>query len=139
MEIGIFTMQIGLALVSGLLMGLEREYKGKSAGLKTQGLVALGACTFVSLSMNYAGEEYVDMTRVLSQVVIGIGFLGGGVILQKGNKIKGLTTAATVWCAAAAGCLAGTQMYAELVVLTAFVVVVNLVFGWIDSKVGEVG
>lgn len=90
MEIGIFTMQIGLALAAGLLMGLERELKGKSAGLKTQGLVALGACAFVSLSMNYAGEQYVDMTRVLSQVVIGIGFLGGGSSCKREIRSKAL-------------------------------------------------
>lgn len=130
-----FAIKIGLAMVSGLLIGFEREYRGKNAGLKTMTLVAIGSAVFVAISLTYAGMDYVDTTRVLSQVVIGIGFLGGGVILEKKDKVKGLTTAATIWCSAAAGCLAGFGLFIELGVLTALVLVINSVFRLINDKI----
>lgn len=82
-EIIDFTLKVGIATISGLLIGLKREYKGKSAGLKTNALVAIGSAVFVLISLKFQGEDYADITRVLSQVVTGIGFLGAGVILQK--------------------------------------------------------
>lgn len=132
-----FSIKIGIATVSGLLIGLEREYKGKSAGLKTNALVAIGAAVYVLISLKFQGEDYADITRVLSQVVTGIGLLGGGVILQKKDTIKGLTTAATVWCSAGAGCLAATSMFFELIVLTLLVIIINLVFGYLDLKINK--
>ncbi|HLV69644.1 MAG TPA: MgtC/SapB family protein, partial [Xanthomarina sp.] len=132
-----FSIKIGIATVSGLLIGLEREYKGKSAGLKTNALVVIGAAVYVLISLKFQGEDYADITRVLSQVVTGIGFLGGGVILQKKDTIKGLTTAATVWCSAGAGCLAATSMFFELIVLTLLVIIINLVFGYLDLKINK--
>lgn len=132
-----FSIKIGIATISGLLIGLEREYKGKSAGLKTNALVAIGASVYVLISLKFQGEDYADITRVLSQVVTGIGFLGGGVILQKRDTIKGLTTAATVWCSAGAGCLAATSMFFELIVLTLLVIIINLVFGYLDLKINK--
>jgi len=130
-----FILKISAATIAGLLIGLEREYKGKSAGLKTNTLVAIGAAVFVIISLQYEHQFGVDATRVLSQVVVGIGFLGAGVILQKENKIKGLTTAATIWCSAAAGCLAATGLYIELAVLSILVVLINLIFGYVDSHI----
>jgi len=132
-----FAVQIGLAMASGLCIGLERELKGKQAGLKTNMLVAIGAAVFVAISLRFRGEAGADITRVLSQVVIGVGFLGGGAILQKSNKIEGLTTAATIWCSAGAGCLAAVSMYGELAFLTVLVVLINSVFGYIDKKIEE--
>src|SRR5690606_31799316 len=73
-----FALKVGLATLAGVFIGLEREYKGKSAGLKTNTLVSLGACTFVLISLDFQGGENVDVTRVLGQVVTGIGFLGAG-------------------------------------------------------------
>ncbi|WP_421804027.1 MgtC/SapB family protein [Flagellimonas sp.] len=107
-----FALKVGIATISGLLIGLEREFKGKEAGLKTNTLVAIGAAVFVLISMRFYGEECTDVTRVLSQIVTGIGFLGAGVILQneKKERVKGLTTAATLWCSAGAGCLAAMGM-----------------------------
>lgn len=133
----LFGTKVIVALFAGLLIGLEREYKGKSAGLKTNMLVAIGAAVFVSTSLQFRYEDGVDITRVLGQVVVGIGFLGAGVIVQKGDKIKGLTTAATIWCSAAAGCLAATEMYGELLLLTLLVVFINIVFGYVDTRIGK--
>lgn len=132
-----FAVQIGLAMASGLCIGLEREIKGKHAGLKTNMLVAIGAAVFVAISLQFRGEADADITRVLSQVVIGVGFLGGGAILQKSNKIEGLTTAATIWCSAGAGCLAAVSMFGELAFLTVLVVLINSIFGYIDKKIEE--
>lgn len=132
-----FALQTGLAMASGLCIGLERELKGKQAGLKTNMLVAIGAAVFVAISLQFRGEVDADITRVLSQVVIGVGFLGGGAILQKSNKIEGLTTAATIWCSAGAGCLAAVSMFGELAFLTVLVVLINSVFGYIDKKIEE--
>ncbi len=134
-----FALKVGIATISGLLIGLEREFKGKEAGLKTNTLVAIGAAVFVLISMRFYGEEYTDITRVLSQIVTGIGFLGAGVILQneKEERVKGLTTAATLWCSAGAGCLAAMAMWLELVILTVLVVIVNIVFGYIDDRLSK--
>ena len=134
-----FALKVGIATISGLLIGLEREFKGKEAGLKTNTLVAIGAAVFVLISMRFYGEEYTDVTRVLSQIVTGIGFLGAGVILQneKEERVKGLTTAATLWCSAGAGCLAAMAMWLELAILTVLVVIVNIVFGYIDDRLSK--
>jgi putative Mg2+ transporter-C (MgtC) family protein len=96
--------------------------------------VAIGAAVYVIISLRYEDVFGVDATRVLSQVVVGIGFLGAGVILQKKNKIEGLTTAATVWCSAAVGCLAAAGMFIELGMVTLLVILINIVFGYVDSR-----
>ncbi|PKD21869.1 magnesium transporter MgtC [Salegentibacter salinarum] len=134
MELAEFSLSIGLAAMAGLFIGIEREFTGKSAGLKTNALVALGACVFILLSMQFRGEEFVDITRVLGQVVTGIGFIGAGTILQHGKNVKGLTTAATIWCSAGAGCLAALQMYAELLIICVIIVVINIFFGMLEKK-----
>ncbi len=135
MEVIEFSIRVGLAAVAGLLIGAEREISGKSAGLKTNSLVALGACVFVLVSLTFQGDEYVDTTRVLGQVVSGIGFIGAGTILQHGKSIKGLTTAATIWCSAGAGCLAALEMYKELLVVCIIIITINYAFGIFERKV----
>ncbi len=130
-----FLFKILLAIGAGLLIGIERELKGKDAGLKTNMLVSVGSCVFVFLSLQFQGGESFDPTRVLSQVVTGIGFLGAGVILKNGANVQGLTTAATVWCSAAAGCIAAFYMVADLILFTGTVVFVNIIFGYIGKKI----
>ncbi|CAL68498.1 MgtC/SapB family protein [Christiangramia forsetii] len=135
MDIIDFAIKAGIAVVAGLFIGLEREFRGKYAGLKTHALVALGACIFIMMSLQFEGAEYADMTRVLSQVIIGIGFIGAGTIMKKGNDVEGLTTAATIWCSAAVGCLSGFGYFKELLVATAIVILVNFVFSLVESKI----
>ncbi|MBI6117188.1 MgtC/SapB family protein [Salegentibacter maritimus] len=134
MELAEFSISIGLAAIAGLFIGIEREFSGKSAGLKTNALVALGACVFILVSLEFKGDEFVDTSRVLGQVVTGIGFIGAGTILQHGKNVKGLTTAATIWCSAGAGALAALQMYTELLVVCLTIVAINLLFGFIERK-----
>ena len=135
MELQDFIIRVSLALGSGFLIGLEREFKSKSAGLKTNMLVALGASIFVLVSLEFSNKDYTDLTRVLGQVVTGIGFLGAGAIIQKGTNIKGLTTAATIWRSAGAGCLAAVGLYWELLTITVLVLIVNFIFGLLDTKI----
>jgi putative Mg2+ transporter-C (MgtC) family protein len=106
MAIVYFTLNVVSALLMGVAIGLERQYRQHPAGLRTNALVCVGAALFVSLShlMGDAGSP----TRMASYVVSGIGFLGGGVILREGMNVKGMNTAATLWCTAAIGALAGS-------------------------------
>ena len=137
MELVDFGLKIGAALLAGLLIGVERELQNKHAGLKTNALVSLGAAVFVLVSLHFKDHPNVDLTRVVGQVVTGIGFIGAGVILHKGTTVRGLTTAATVWCSAGAGCLAAIGEYMELLVLTVLIVIVNVVFGFFEDYLRE--
>lgn len=137
MELLEFGFRIGAALLAGLFIGIEREIHNKNAGLKTNALVSLGAAVFVLTSLNFEGDKYVDTTRVIGQVVTGIGFLGAGVILHKGTVVRGLTTAATVWCSAGAGCLAAIGQFVELFLLVGVIVFVNVVFQPADKFIAK--
>lgn len=99
-----------LAAVLGAIIGIDREYRGKAAGLRTLMLVSMGAALFTIVSFKMAETDAVgnsDRTRIASNIVVGIGFLGAGIIFRTGRDIKGLTTAATVWLAAAIGIASG--------------------------------
>lgn len=107
------------ALVLGTLIGAERQYRQRTAGLRTNALVAVGAAGFVVLATQLGGSD--GAIRVLAYVVSGVGFLGAGVIIKDGANIKGLNTAATLWCSAAVGSFAGANRLAEAGLLTLFV------------------
>lgn len=132
-----FIFRIVIAFITGLLIGAERELSNKDAGLKTNTLVSLGASIFVLTSLVFKEEEYVDSTRVIGQVVTGIGFLGAGVILHYGTNVKGLSTAATVWCSAAAGSLAAIGRFKEVIVFTLLIVLINVGFGIVKRFIND--
>ncbi|APG60584.1 MgtC/SapB family protein [Christiangramia salexigens] len=132
-----FALKAGISVLAGLCIGLEREFRGKQAGLKTNALVALGATIYLLMSLQFEGEDYADMTRVLSQVIIGIGFIGAGTIMKKGNDVEGLTTAATIWCSAAVGCLSGFGLFKELALITIMVIALNYIFSLVEKKMIE--
>ncbi len=111
------------AFVFGTLIGAERQYRQRTAGLRTNALVAIGSAAFVDLGQRLGGD--VESIRVIAYVVSGIGFLGAGVIMKEGMNVRGLNTAATLWCSAAVGSIAGSDMLAEAALLTAFVLVAN--------------
>lgn len=100
-----FVFRLGLALILGALIGAERQWRQRMAGLRTNALVAAGAAMFLMMGGLIAGDG--SQGRVAAYVVSGIGFLGGGVILKDGLSIRGLNTAATLWCTAAVGALSG--------------------------------
>ncbi len=111
------------AFVFGTLIGAERQYRQRTAGLRTNALVAVGAAAFVDLASRIAGAD--DAVRVISYVVSGVGFLGAGVIMKEGMNVRGLNTAATLWCSAAVGACAGADMLAEAGLLTVYVLLGN--------------
>ena len=120
-----------LAMVCGGLIGVEREYKRRSAGFRTHILVCLGAAMttmtsqYLSLYMNY----FTDMGRLGAQVVAGIGFIGAGtIIVTRGKRVKGLTTAAGLWTAAIIGLALGFGFYEGAIIATAAVLLAELVF-----------
>jgi putative Mg2+ transporter-C (MgtC) family protein len=115
--------RLGLAVLLGSGIGIERQWHQKMAGLRTNALVALGSCGFVVFS---AMVNQGDPTRIAAQVVSGIGFLGAGVILREGVNVHGLNTAATLWCSAMVGTFAGGGYWGPSLVAAAFVIGTNL-------------
>jgi len=111
------------AFVLGTMIGAERQYRQRTAGLRTNVLVALASAAFVDLGMHIGGAD--GAVRVIAYVVAGIGFLGAGAIMKEGANVWGLNTAATLWGSAAVGACAGGDMVAQAVVLTAFVLMAN--------------
>ncbi len=120
-------LRLGTGVGLGALIGIERQYRARMAGLRTNALVAAGSALFVLLSAHGFTGDTADPTRVAAQIVSGIGFLGGGVILREGLTVRGLNTAATLWCSAAVGALAGAGLYLMAAAGTAAVVAVHLV------------
>lgn len=119
-----FTTNNALALFLGAFIGLERQWRQRNAGLRTNALVSLGAALFVSFSMLVTGA--VDQTRMAAQVVTGIGFLGAGIMMREGLNIRGLNTAATLWSAGAIGTLAGSGFAVFATIGTILVVATHL-------------
>ena len=122
--------QLVLAAVIGLVLGFEREYIGKPAGMRTYALVTLGATIFTIIS-KYGFSDVggnVDPSRVAAQIVTGIGFLGAGVIIFRGVKVEGLTTASGLWVSAAIGMAIGASMYSVAIAaaIISFIVMVIL-------------
>ena len=113
-----------VAFVLGTLVGIERQFRQRSAGLRTNTLVAVGAAAFVDIGQRLAGDA--EAVRVISYVVSGIGFLGAGIIFRDGFEVHGLNTAATLWCSAGVGLLAASGDWRFALLLTALVVFVNL-------------
>src|SRR6202046_2750746 len=111
------------AFLLGTLIGAERQWRQRTAGLRTNVLVAVGAAAFTDLGTRLLGPE--GATRIISYIVSGIGFLGAGVILKEGTQIRGLNTAATLWSSAAVGAFAGSGLPIEAVMLTGFVLAGN--------------
>jgi putative Mg2+ transporter-C (MgtC) family protein len=116
-------VSLAIALGLGTLIGAERQYRQRTAGLRTNALVAVGASGFVSLGMQLNGN--VGAAQVLAYVISGIGFLGAGVIMKEGTNVRGLNTAATLWCSAAVGAFSGAGYGAEAALLTLFVLAGN--------------
>ncbi|MGI4800593.1 MAG: MgtC/SapB family protein [Janthinobacterium lividum] len=124
------------SFVLGTLIGLERQWRQRSAGLRTNVLVAVAAAAFTDLGYRALGAD--GGTRIISYVISGIGFLGAGVILKDGTNIRGLNTAATLWSSAAVGTLSGSGMPAEAATLAAFVLAGNTLLrplvNWVNRR-----
>ena len=110
--------RIALAAVLGGVIGLEREYRGYPAGVRTMALVCMGSAIFADMSRLYGGDD-----RIAAQIVSGIGFLGAGLIFREGYSVKGVTTAATIWAAAAVGVALGIEAYIVAIAGAIFAVI----------------
>ncbi|MHB0962943.1 MAG: MgtC/SapB family protein [Gemmatimonadaceae bacterium] len=129
-------LKLGLAVLMGGAVGLERQIAGKPAGLRTNILICLGSALVMDLSMNLMGPDgrVGDPARMAAQVVTGIGFIGAGTIMQSKGTISGLTSAATIWTVAAIGLTIGAGFYVEGLGATAMVIIVLLVIGNLEHK-----
>lgn len=121
--LGTTTICLATAFVLGTLIGLERQWRQRTAGLRTNVLVAVGAAAFVDLGLRTAGAD--GGVRVVSYVVSGIGFLGAGVIMKEGTHVRGLNTAATLWASAAVGSFAGARKPLDAALVAGFVLAAN--------------
>jgi putative Mg2+ transporter-C (MgtC) family protein len=116
--------KVGVALLVGTLVGIEREYRGKLAGIKTNALICAASALFTAASLLMA--EYgsatpapsADVTRIVAQIVSGIGFIGAGAIFKSSSKVQGLTTAAIIWSVAALGILVGYGIFLATIAIT---------------------
>lgn len=117
-------ISLSVALLLGTLIGAERQYRQRTAGLRTNALVALGAAAFVDLGMRLNGN--IGATQVLAYIASGVGFLGAGVIIKDGGNITGLNTAATIWCSAVTGAFAGADREAEAILMAIFTLAGNM-------------
>ena len=116
--------RILIAFFLGGIIGTERQWRHRTAGLRTNTLVSLGSALFVILSIKISGDS--SPSRIASQIVSGIGFLGAGVIMKEGFTVRGLNTAATLWCSSAVGSLAGMGLWEIAVAGTMAVVIAHL-------------
>ena len=133
-----FAIGLSVCFLLSFVLGLERQYRRRSLGLRTMILVALGSYMFVSFSFLINGYQ-IDVSRIASQVVAGIGFLGAGVIIKDNekNRVRGLTTAATLWCDAGIGILCAGGFIKEAIVASVFVLFSNIILRHVNSLVND--
>jgi putative Mg2+ transporter-C (MgtC) family protein len=131
-------LKLGVALILGGIVGLERSLAGKTAGMRTYAMVALGSALFVvigeSISNLYIGTVALDPLRIASQIVVGVGFIGAGLVIFQGNKIQGITTAAGLWVSAGVGMACGFGLYQIGIVGTILALGVFTVMWFLESK-----
>lgn len=121
----VFLLRLSVALVLGALIGIERAWHHRMAGPRTNALVSSGSAAFFMIGAFVGGD---GAARIAAQIVSGIGFLGAGVILKEGANVRGLNTAATIWCSSAIGTLAGTGLLQFAGLTAGAVILVNLAF-----------
>jgi putative Mg2+ transporter-C (MgtC) family protein len=131
----VFAIRLVVAFTLGSAIGLERQWRQRMAGLRTNTLVATGASLFVMLSVLTPGDA--SPTRIAAQIVSGIGFLGGGVILREGISIRGLNTAATIWCAAAIGSLCGAGFLSYAFIGAIGILITNILLRPIGRRINQ--
>jgi len=132
-----------LAATLGALIGLEREWAQRAAGLRTFSLISLGAALFVMISrlsfIQYLGVSSLDPSRTLGQIIVGIGFLGAGIIIfrQREGRVEGLTTAAMMWTTSAVGAAVGLELYWLAISATTLIVLINFVVLPFEKRLEE--
>ncbi|HEX5371342.1 MAG TPA: MgtC/SapB family protein [Aquabacterium sp.] len=125
MDLLTFFLQLIASLLLGSVVGLERQWHRRLMDLKTNALVSMGACLFMAVAATPLG--YVEPIRIAAQIVVGVGFIGGGLLWRQGTMPRGINTAATLWCSAAIGTLCGMGQWQHAVVATSVLVAANTV------------
>ena len=139
-ELTRISVRLLIAAVLGGLLGFEREQRGKSAGIKTHMLVCIGAALFVLIPQQAGLASEADLSRVMQGIISGIGFLGAGAILKKGDDekdLKGLTTAAGIWLTAAIGVAAGLGRESSAILCTVLALMVLIIIPKIAGLVSR--
>jgi putative Mg2+ transporter-C (MgtC) family protein len=131
--------RILLAVFLSGIVGLEREAKGRAAGLRTHILVSVGSTLIMLLGLYLGGSDRTDPTRLAAQVVSGIGFLGAGTIVQSRDSIRGLTTAASLWASAGIGLAVGAGFYLGAVWTTGVVLATLILLSSVERRMGPKG
>ena len=133
-----FILRLFVASLIGAVIGFERKYRAKGAGIGTHVLVSIGAALFMIVSQHgFVGAARFDAARVAAGVVSGIGFLGGGIIIKQQNRVSGLTTAAGLWVTAAMGLSIGSGMYILGIAATLIVLIWADITNMITHKIGK--
>ena len=125
-------LQILYSIILGFFIGLERESSGKEIGIRTTSLISLGSTLFCLINMTMS---HGDPTRIVGQIITGVGFIGAGLIFRSDNHVHGLTTATTIWCSAAIGALVGMGLYQVAFIGMLSIIVINKLFLYL--KIGE--
>lgn len=136
MDWKVFLLRAAAALILGALIGAERQLRQRLTGLRTNALVSTGACLFVLMTQAVPGLG-ADASRIAAYVVSGIGFLGGGVIMRDGLNVRGLNTAATLWCTAAIGVLCSMGLLLEAVIGCLVVLCANILLRDIAQRLNQ--
>ncbi len=134
--------RLSVALILGMLIGVERLFVHKEAGMKTHALVSLGSALFVVISelivIKYTNLGGFDPTRIASQVIVGIGFLGAGSIMLQGSRLKGLTTAGGLWVTAGVGMASGFGFYSLAFISTILVLFVFVIVNILEKPIRQI-
>ncbi len=132
--------KVGIALLIGTLVGMEREYRGKLAGIKTNALICAASAIFTAVSLmmsDYGSSTSIpsaDVTRIVAQIVSGIGFIGAGAIFKSSSKVQGLTTAAVIWTVSALGILVGYGIFLSTLVITVGLILFLSFIAYVEKK-----
>ena len=128
-------LKILMAIFVGGLIGAEREFRDKAAGFRTNIVICTGATLFTMFSLKLGADE--DPVRIAAAVVSGVGFLGAGSIMRDGGRVTGLTTASTIWIAAALGMGIGGGFFEIIAVMTLMILIILWIFPYIEQVIGE--
>ena len=134
----IIIIKVAVAALLGAVVGFERELARKVAGIRTHALVCLASALFTSIAVDafkeYIGSVGYDPSMIISNIIVGIGFIGAGAILRHGSKVEGTTTAASLWAIAAIGVTVGVGMFKEAIVITALIYGILQIVWYMEVK-----
>ena len=133
----IVLQKLGLAALLGMIVGWERHLKKNPAGMRTHALVTLGTCAFTVIGLHVLAASSSAIIPIIQAMIIGLGFLGAGLIFEGQEQTRGLTTAAEVWTLASVGILVGLGSYFLAIATTLLILVILLPLKWVEQKISQ--